>query len=159
MEESQSIQLVYQWFWLCDNSCSQKRGSDVLGLSGNKGSDKLPYPTLSYANGMGYYSTYEQNGGRVNLTKTNFNDPRLKYIATVPLDSETHGGEDVGIYASGPRSEMFVGNYEQSFIPMLMAHAAQIGPFDTEAKCSGCSRVATLTVSSIILSIALSYLL
>lgn len=142
-----------------DNSHSQKRGSNVLGLSGNTGSDKLPYPTLSYANGMGYYSTYEPTGGRIDLAKTNFSDPRLKYIATVPLDYETHGGEDVGIYASGPRSEMFVGNYEQSFIPMLMAHAAQIGPFETEGKCSVCSRMATLTVSSIILSIALSYFL
>lgn len=138
---------------------SQLRGSDVLGLSGFNGDDKLPYPTLSYANGMGYYNTYKESGGRTDLTNTNFSDPRLRYIATVPLDSETHGGEDVGIYASGPRSEMFIGNYEQSFIPMLMAHAAQIGPYDSEGKCSGCNRIVTVTVTSIILSIVLSYML
>lgn len=140
------------------NFCSQKRGNDVLGLSGNIGSDNLPYPTLSYANGLGYYNTYEKNGGRSDLTKTNFSDPRLRYIATVPLDYETHGGEDVGIYASGPRSEMFVGNYEQSFIPVLMAHAAQIGPYGTDEECSGSNRMATITATSIILSIVLSYI-
>lgn len=137
--------------------CSQARGLDVLGLSGLTGSDNLPFPTLSYANGRGYYDTYKETGGRIDLTKTNFSDPFLRYIATVPLDSETHGGEDVGIYASGPRSELFVGNYEQSFIPVLMAHAAQIGPYDTEGKCSGSTRMATAAVTSIILSIVLSY--
>lgn len=131
----------------------------MLGLTGLNGADDLPYPTLSYANGLGYYNTYEKMGGRIDLTTTNFSDPRLRYIATVPLDSETHGGEDVGIYASGPRSEMFVGNYEQSFIPVLMAHAAQIGPYSTDAHCSGSDRIATVTVASIILTMVLSYML
>lgn len=107
----------------------QKRGNDILGLSGNFGTDELPYPTLSYANGLGYYSTYDEKGGRVDFSKMNFTEPRLRYIATVPLESETHGGEDVGIYASGPQSEMFVGNFEQSNIPILMAYAAKIGPY------------------------------
>lgn len=139
--------------------CLQARGADVLGLSGTLGEDRLPYPTLSYANGLGYYNTYKEGGGRTDLSSTNFSDPRLRYIATVPLESETHGGEDVGIYASGPQSEMFIGTYEQSFIPILMAHAAQIGPYSTEEKCSAGNRVATATVTSIILTIALTYFL
>lgn len=130
----------------------------MLGLGGTA-TDKLAYSTLSYANGMGYYNTYEKNGGRTDLTKFNFSEPRLRYIATVPLDSETHGGEDVGIYASGPRSEMFVGNYEQSFIPVLMAHAAQIGPYGTDRTTCGSNSMATVTLTSIVLSIVLSYFL
>lgn len=121
------------------------------------GSDKLPYPTLSYANGPGYYNTYKPEGGRINLTETNFKDPYLQYMTTVPLDFETHGGEDVGIYASGPQSELFVGNYEQSFIPVLMAHAAKIGPYDNEKACSGSDRMVTASITSVILTIVVSY--
>lgn len=38
--------------------CFQERGSDVLGLNSDNGDDGLPYMTLSYANGPGYYQTY-----------------------------------------------------------------------------------------------------
>jgi alkaline phosphatase len=31
------------------------------------------------------------------------------------------GGDDVGIYASGPMSHLFTGHYEQNNIPLLMA--------------------------------------
>lgn len=88
------------------------------------------------------------------MSGTDFTNPRLRYIATVPLESETHGGDDVGIYASGPRSELFVGNYEQSNIPMLMAYAAQIGPFGTGEKCSG-STIAILSTPLALLALIL----
>lgn len=107
----------------------QDRGNDILGLNTEKGDDGLPYTTLSYANGMGYYHTYNENGSRIDLSIYNYSNPFHRYPASIPLLSETHGGEDVGIYASGPESHLFIGNYEQSYIPILMAHAAQIGPF------------------------------
>lgn len=114
----------------------QKRGSDVLGLSDDKGDDGLPYTILSYANGPGYLNTFNPDGSRADLSQQNFKDPFHRYPATIPLKSETHGGEDVGVYASGPESHLFIGNYEQSYIPMLMAHAAKIGPFaDAAGKC------------------------
>ncbi|XP_031628391.1 membrane-bound alkaline phosphatase-like [Contarinia nasturtii] len=109
-----------------------KRGNDVLGLSSEIAMDGLPYTTLSYANGLGYYYTYHENGTRIDLSNTNLSNPYHNYPATIPLLSETHGGEDVGIYATGPKSHLFVGNYEQSYIPLLMANAAQIGPFAKE---------------------------
>lgn len=62
-------------------------------------------------------------------------------MAAVPLESETHGGEDVGIYANGPQSHMFCGNYEQNYIPVLMAHAAQIGPFASAAAVQAMSSI------------------
>ena len=55
----------------------------------------------------------------------------LKYIqeATVHLDSETHGGEDVPVYASGPMSHLFEGTFEQSYIAHAMAYSGCIGPY------------------------------
>lgn len=112
----------------------QKRGSDILGLNGQKGSDGLPYTTLSYANGPGYYTVFsdEGSGARKDMSNLDFTNPELLYPGTAPLDSETHGGEDVGVYASGPQSRLFVGNYEQSSIPIAMAYAVQIGPYSDE---------------------------
>ena len=43
------------------------------------------------------------------------------------MKSETHGGEDVPIYADGPMSFLFSGTVEQSYIPHAMAYAACIG--------------------------------
>lgn len=105
-----------------------------MGLAQANAADDLPYSILSYANGPGFWQTYAEETGRLNLQKTaEFNDPELQYAATVPLDSETHGGDDVAVFASGPYEHYFTGNYEQSNIPALMAKAANIGPFSDEA--------------------------
>lgn len=45
----------------------------------------------------------------------------------VPLKDETHGGEDVPIYASGPMAHLFRGVVEQNYIAHVMAYAACIG--------------------------------
>lgn len=112
----------------------------------------MPYATLSYANGPGYHNTYNPDGKRADLSKQNFSDIYQRYPATVPLLSETHGGEDVGVYASGPESHLFIGNYEQSYIPLLMAHAAQIGPFaDDKTFCSSSSKVALSNISFLLI--------
>jgi len=104
------------------------RGNPILGLSGRTGSDGLPYTTLSYGNGIGYYNTYE-NGVRKNVASLDWSDPNTEYLSLAPRNSETHGGDDVGVYASGPWSHLFVGSYEQSNIPVAMAYAAKIGPY------------------------------
>jgi alkaline phosphatase len=44
----------------------------------------------------------------------------------VPLKYETHGGDDVGIYAKGPFSHLFDGVLEQNVIPHIIAYAACI---------------------------------
>ena len=41
---------------------------------------------------------------------------------------ETHGGEDVAIYATGPMSHLFHGVHEQSYIAHVMAYASCVGP-------------------------------
>lgn len=45
----------------------------------------------------------------------------------MPLQTETHGGDDVAVYASGPWAHIFSGNYEQSVIPYMAAYASCIG--------------------------------
>lgn len=48
-----------------------------------------------------------------------------------PHDFETHGGEDVGIFASGPQSHLFSGVIEQNAIPHLMAYASCVSEEST----------------------------
>ena len=50
------------------------------------------------------------------------------FESLVPLIVETHGGEDVGIYASGPMAHLFRGVVEQNVIAHVMATASCVGP-------------------------------
>lgn len=49
--------------------------------------------------------------------------------AAVPLESETHGGEDVAIYAKGPMAHLFHGVKEQNYVAHVMAYAACLEPY------------------------------
>lgn len=51
----------------------------------------------------------------------------FEFPATVPLKKETHGGDDVAIFANGPWAHLFTGTLEQHFIPHAMAYAGCIG--------------------------------
>ncbi|KAM7358933.1 alkaline phosphatase 9 [Cochliomyia hominivorax] len=105
----------------------QNRGSDIFSLV-NYGDDKLPYEPLSYANGPGYNKHFDvKNSKRVNPEQVIRGERDDVFPATVPLDSETHGGEDVAVFASGPWSHLFTGVYEQNAIPHMMAYAACVG--------------------------------
>lgn len=111
------------------------RGNDILGFPGVNAADKKPFFSLSYANGPGHEASLKKV--RVNLTGTDFHNPELKHSSTVQLKDDTHAGEDVGIYTSGPWSHLFQGTFEQNNIPMLMAFASKIGPFSEPGqKCS-----------------------
>lgn len=48
--------------------------------------------------------------------------------SAVPRRWDTHGGEDVPVYAHGPMAHLFRGVLEQTYIPHAMAYAACIGP-------------------------------
>lgn len=105
------------------------RQSDVLGYN-KTADDGLPYDILSYADGPSYYKTYDHNG-RLDIRNEDFTENDRQYSAGVPLDSESHGGDDIAIYASGPWSHLFQGSYEQSVVGLAMAYAAEIGPYAT----------------------------
>ncbi|HEY4531128.1 MAG TPA: alkaline phosphatase [Luteimonas sp.] len=100
----------------------------------------LPYTTLSYANGPGYVgrSSTQADGpkrhphvargvhpaaGRPDLSAVDTTAPDYMQEAMVPLGSETHGGEDVGIWARGPGSAAFRGTMEQHAIYHVIVQA------------------------------------
>lgn len=106
------------------------RGNNILGLSkevpavdGNSptptlASDGKPYTTLGYQNGPGAVS-----GARADLTSVDTTALGYQQQAVVPMGSETHAGEDVAIYASGPRGDLFHGSMEQNWIYHVMKEA------------------------------------
>ncbi|PRD27876.1 UNVERIFIED_CONTAM: Alkaline phosphatase, tissue-nonspecific isozyme [Trichonephila clavipes] len=55
--------------------------------------------------------------------------------STFPMLYETHGAEDVPVYANGPWAHLFHGVHDQSYIPYAMGYAACIGP--NQDACSG----------------------
>ncbi len=122
-----------------------KRGNPILGKVVGVGkteptmaADDKPYTTLGYANGRGMMNLgtetnadagYDQDihmAGRVDLTDVNTQAAGFHQEAHVPRSSETHSGEDVGVYAKGPSSQLVSGTNEQSIIFHIMDHAADL---------------------------------
>ncbi|KAA0191120.1 hypothetical protein HAZT_HAZT001488 [Hyalella azteca] len=107
------------------------RGNDILGLADVSDVDGLPYTTLMFTNGPGFNIT--SNGK--NVTRADPREYPLQHgehmsQTAVPLKAfqETHGGEDVALYAAGPMSHLFHRLHEQNYIAHVMAYAACIGP-------------------------------
>ncbi|XP_011187988.2 membrane-bound alkaline phosphatase-like [Zeugodacus cucurbitae] len=104
----------------------QDRDSDIFDVAPAEGTDDTPYLTLSYANGPGfedYYNTEKFKRRNPQKVRAQVNS----FPATAPLESATHGGEDVAVFASGPWSHLFTGVYEQNTIPHMMAYASCVG--------------------------------
>ncbi len=117
-----------------------KRGNPILGkvvapgkTAPDLASDSRPYTTVGYANGLGYHqnqagdAVYKQvaRSGRIeDLSAVNTEDPNFHQEANVPLQGgETHGGEDVAVFAGGPRAYLFHGIQEESYIYYVMKDA------------------------------------
>ena len=110
------------------------RGNNILGLvrsndeQGNADHrydlDKngLPYTTLNYANGRGALPK------RPDLTNIDTTALDYKQEAIAPLTDETHGGEDVAIFATGPGAELVRGVMEESWIFQVMTTALRLSP-------------------------------
>lgn len=104
------------------------RGNDILGINNaQNGLDRLPYATLSYANGPGFTQFIDKNGARKNLEDIDMQMQTFMYPSTIPLKDETHGGDDVGVFASGPWAHLFTGTFEQNLIPHAMGYATCLG--------------------------------
>ncbi|XP_076133740.1 intestinal-type alkaline phosphatase [Alosa pseudoharengus] len=102
------------------------RGNPVLGLSRALATDKLPFTTALYGNGPGFAIV---NGSRPSINNSISNGNDYQQQSAVPMDSETHGIEDVAIFAKGPMAHLFHGVQEQSYIAHAMAYAACIEPY------------------------------
>jgi alkaline phosphatase len=130
------------------------RGNPILGKMRGSSGEGLPskelardatglsYATLSYANGPGYagasdrqpegakhyphdmsaYSRAEH--GRPNLEHVDTEDPDYEQEAGVPLGAETHGGDDVAVFARGPGSAAVHGSMEENALFHVIAQNA-----------------------------------
>ena len=120
---------------------SVETSTDALGL---------PFTTLGYANGPGYTGAsgsqpagpksfphrpgeYLAATGRPDLSLVDTGGPDYLQEATVPGGSESHGGDDVGIWARGPGSAAVRGSVEQNTIFHFMLQAT---PRLREAMCA-----------------------
>lgn len=121
------------------------RGGNPLGADGT-GSDDLRYNTLGYANGPGQKWIDPATNKRTDVSQDNFEDVTYRPPTPVPMESETHGGEDVRlqeytfdcfilvtnffkvpIWAKGPYAHFLSGVHQQSYIPYVAAFAACLG--------------------------------
>lgn len=100
------------------------RGNPILGLvkgldhdtalpmeGFNKAKDDKPYTTLGYYNGPNQRHTDSDM-----LTNDIVQDKDYRQQTAIPMRSETHGGEDVPLYATGPGSDHFKGVMDQDEI-------------------------------------------
>lgn len=88
------------------------RGTDILGKGDFSREDEMAFFTLNYANGMGYFEhveAQEDGGRRRNPIGMDYHNKWFMQPATVPLDYETHGGDDVAVFAAGPHAHLFTG--------------------------------------------------
>lgn len=128
------------------------RGNPILGkVRGIGGEDDVPgdlardgtgqvFTTLNYANGPGNTgasneqpagskrflhvpSSYEPSEGRPDLSQVDTEDPDYLQESLVPLKAESHSGEDVGIWASGPGSAAVRGTVEENTIYHFIVQA------------------------------------
>lgn len=107
----------------------------VLGF-GNQTKTDPPYLTLSYGNGPGFDYQYAPNSliskfpwkNAMEDEENRFRDPWYQHVGSFYLEDETHGGEDVAMYAKGPGSHLIRGVIEQNYAAHVISYAACIGP-------------------------------
>jgi alkaline phosphatase len=106
------------------------RGNPILGhVVGNdaegypqtiplKDKQGNPYTALSYRDGPGASINSKSDGADKDIY-----DPNHQQIALVPMDYETHGGQDVALYAIGPQAQLFSGTLEQHWVFHVLKYA------------------------------------
>jgi len=101
------------------------RGNSIFGLAPMlSDTDKKPFTAILYGNGPGYKVV---GGERENVSMVDYAHNNYQAQSAVPLRHETHGGEDVAVFAKGPMAHLLHGVHEQNYIPHVMAYAACIG--------------------------------
>ncbi|XP_045154874.1 alkaline phosphatase, tissue-nonspecific isozyme [Echinops telfairi] len=101
------------------------RGNSIFGLAPMlSDTDKKPFTSILYGNGPGYKVV---GGERENVSMVDYAHNNYQAQSAVPLRHETHGGEDVAVFAKGPMAHLLHGVHEQNYIPHVMAYAACIG--------------------------------
>ena len=116
------------------------RGNPILGKAMRRSrdgtlkplldADGLPYTALQYANGPGAGT---DGAPRADLGAVDTTDPDFHQQALVALSSESHGGDDVGVWARGPGAHAVRGSIEQN---TLFHFFVQSTPRLREALCA-----------------------
>ncbi|NXS86709.1 PPBT protein, partial [Erpornis zantholeuca] len=115
------------------------RGNPIFGLAPMQSDvDRKPFTSILYGNGPGYKIVA---GERENVSAVDFAHADYQAQSAVPLRQETHGGEDVAVFARGPMAHLLHGVHEQNYIPHAMAYAACIG--SNRGHCNAGARPAT----------------
>jgi alkaline phosphatase len=114
------------------------RGNPILGLVKAPGAagptldgNGQPYATLSYATGPGFALRDESvpgpravaPGRGQDLTSIDTTSPDFHQQSLVGMSGETHGGEDVALYARGPGADLARGSIDQNEIYHIMRRA------------------------------------
>ncbi|XP_073811725.1 alkaline phosphatase-like [Musca autumnalis] len=103
-----------------------KRGNDILGLDYSyPDANGQVFATLNYAAGPEQY--LDEEGKRLNLSEYFDNNRWAVHPSYIKSVTGVHGGDDVGVYASGPYDHLFRGVFEQHVIPHIMAYILCIG--------------------------------
>ncbi|NXK52004.1 PPBI1 phosphatase, partial [Chauna torquata] len=121
------------------------RGSSIFGLAPKKAKDKRAYTSILYGNGPGYSI---RDGGRPAASLPTAEDKDYRQQSAVPLDLETHSGEDVVVLAQGPMAHLFHGVQEQHYIAHALAYAACLEPYTSEPWCGAPRRASRGTQRS-----------
>jgi alkaline phosphatase len=100
------------------------RGNPILGVVRDQAGkevlakDGKPYTSLGYWAGPGH-----EEGERSEVDDKITQSSDYLQQAAVPLKKETHGGEDVALFAVGPWAHLVGGMIEQNVIYHYMVHA------------------------------------
>jgi alkaline phosphatase len=92
---------------------------------------------LGYMNGLGFRDlgnvtdadeSYKlaPNAGRIDLTQVDSQSSGFHQEALIPLESETHSGEDVIVFAQGPGADLVSGTNEQNMVFHVISRAAKL---------------------------------
>lgn len=139
------------------------RGNSIFGLAPMQSDvDNKPFTSILYGNGPGFKLS---NGERENISTIDYKQNNYLAQSAVPLKMETHGGEDVAVFAKGPLAHLLHGVHEQNYIPHVMAYATCIGQNTEHCKggypvpCGATSLTSTLSnlLSFLILSLLLCW--
>ncbi|VEL15795.1 unnamed protein product [Protopolystoma xenopodis] len=94
--------------------------------------DFNPYTILSYANGP----SAKVNKSREDLSNVDTEALDFMQPSLVPMKDESHGGEDVPIFARGPFAFVFQSTRDNTFIAHSINAALCIGPYQHLRHCN-----------------------
>ncbi|MEL6830421.1 MAG: alkaline phosphatase, partial [Pseudomonadota bacterium] len=91
-----------------------------------RAADGKPYTTIGYINGPTACQADDEilDCARKDLSSVDTTSPDYRQQAAIFMPSETHSGEDVPIFASGPGSELVRGVMDQNEIFHVMGYAS-----------------------------------